>query len=88
MQLLYIGSSYLIRVACIYMRVTQFSYSLKLLYKLMSHCDGSVNIQDYIFVSAVFLSSVYLRQFSLGLPINSYVPLFLLVDSYFSLTAM
>lgn len=69
------------------MKVTHFSYSLNLLYKL-SHCDGFVNIQGYIFVSAMFFSSVYLRQFSLGLPINSYVPLFLSPDSYFSLTAM
>lgn len=59
------------------MKVKHFSYSLKLLYKLISHRDGSVNIPGYIFVSAMFLSSVYLRQFSLGLPINSYVPLYL-----------
>ena len=58
------------------MKVTHFSYSLKMLYNLISHCDGSVNIQGNIFVSAVFLFSVYFRQFSLGLPINSYVPLF------------
>lgn len=66
------------------MKVTHFSYVLKLLYKLMSHCDGSVNIQGHIFVSAMFLSPVYLRQFSLGLPINSYVPLFLSNDFYFT----
>lgn len=65
-----------------------FFLQFKLMYKLISHCDGSVNIQGYIFVSAMFLSSVYLRQFSLGLPINSYVPLSVSPDSYFLLTAI
>lgn len=35
----------------------------------------------------MFLFSVYLRQFSLGLPINSYVPLFVLRGGL-SLTAV
>lgn len=40
-------------------KVTHFSYSLNLLYKWISQCDGSVNIQSYIFVSAVSLFCIF-----------------------------